>query len=67
MTAPYMTLSDTMQDSSCALARKPYRIWLLFTLENGDLGAIYVTKRSCVVPIYKVESQIGQIGLHPIV
>ena len=42
-----------------APARKPYRIALLFTHKNGDLGAISVTKRSCAEPISRVESHIS--------
>ena len=38
---------------------RPYRIGLLFSHENGDFGAISVTKRSCVDPISKVESHIS--------
>ena len=30
-----------------AQTRKPYRIGLLFTHNNGDFGAISVTKRRC--------------------
>ena len=31
-------------------ARKPYRIGLMFTRKNGDVGAISVTERSCFAP-----------------
>ena len=41
-----------------APARKPYRIGLLFTHNNGDFGAISVTERSCPHVISKLESHI---------
>ena len=41
-----------------APARKPYRIGLLFTYENGDFGTISVTERSHTAPISKVVSHI---------
>ena len=34
-------------------ARKPYRIWLLFTHKDTDFGAISLTERSCAAPISK--------------
>ena len=37
--------------------QKSSRIGLLFTNNNGDFTAISVLKRSCTVPISKVESQ----------
>ena len=43
---------------SIALARKQYRIWLLFTCENGGLGAISMTERRCAAPISRVERRI---------
>ena len=42
-----------------APARKPCRIWLLFTHKNGDFVAITVTERSCTALISKVESRIS--------
>ena len=39
--------------------RKSYRLRLLFTHNNGDFGAISVTKRSCAAPISKVERDIA--------
>ena len=42
-----------------ALARKPYRIELLFTHKNGDFGEISVTERSCAAPISKMGSHIS--------
>ena len=41
-----------------APARKPYRIGLLFTYENGDFGTISVTERSHTAPISKVVRHI---------
>ena len=41
-----------------ALARKQYRIGLLFTYKKGDFGTISVTERSCAAPISQVESHI---------
>ena len=41
-----------------APARKLYQIWLLFTHENGDFGAISATERACAEPISRVESRI---------
>ena len=40
-------------------ARKSYRIGHLFTHENGDLGAISVTERSCAALVSKVTYRIG--------
>ena len=40
-------------------ARKLYRIGHLFTHENGDLGAISVTERSCAALVSKVTYRIG--------
>ena len=40
-------------------ARNPYGIGLLVTQNNGDSGAISVTKRSCPAPISKLESHIS--------
>ena len=34
-------------------ARKPYRIWLLFTHKDTGFGAISLTERSCAAPIPK--------------
>ena len=43
-----------------AHARKPYRIGLLFTHNNGDLGEISVTVRSRAAPIkWRVTYRIG--------
>ena len=42
-----------------APARKPDRIWLLFTHENGEFGAISATERACAEPISEVESRIS--------
>ena len=39
-------------------APKPYRIGLLLSHKNSDLGAISVTGRSRPVPISKVENNI---------
>ena len=36
--------------------RKPYRVGLSFTHNNGDFGAISARERSCAAPISKVES-----------
>ena len=41
-----------------APARKPYRIWPLFTHKNRDFGGISVTERRCAAPISNVESYI---------
>ena len=37
-------------------ARKPHRVGLLFTHENGDLGEISVTGRSCAAPSRRVRT-----------
>ena len=34
-------------------ARKPYRIWLLFTHKDTGFGAISLTERGCAAPISK--------------
>lgn len=38
------------------LARKPHRIGLLFTQENGDFGAISVTGRGRAAPSRRVRT-----------
>ena len=48
----------TLNRIAFAPARKPYRIGLLFTYENGDFGTISVTERSYAAPISKVVSHI---------
>ena len=48
----------TLYRIAFAPARKPYRIGLLFTYENGDFGTISVTERSYAAPISKVVSHI---------
>ena len=48
-----------------APAQKPYRIRLLFTLKNSDIGAISVTERGCAASISKGERHMSDIGLVP--
>ena len=48
-----------MRSPPGALIRKPYLMRLLFTHNNGDFGAISVTKRSCGAPTSEVERHIS--------
>lgn len=47
----------TLYQMAFALPQKSSRKGLLFTNNNGDFIAISLLKRSCTVPISKVESQ----------
>ena len=50
----------TLYRMAFAPARKPYGIELLFTHNNGDLGEISLTVRSCAAPIkWRVTYRIG--------
>ena len=40
---------NIIPDSSCVGTKKPYRIWLLFTHESGNVKAISVTERSLAI------------------
>ena len=51
--------SRSLEQATFAPARKPYKIGLLFTHNNGDLGVVSVMERSCSGPIAKVESHIS--------
>ena len=57
LSSPSLDIPSTPPPSP---GRKPYRIGLLFTHKNGDLGALSVTERSCAAPISKVESHISE-------
>ena len=52
----------TLYRITLALARKPYRVGLLFTHKNDDLDAISVTEGSCPSPISNVKRHIWRIG-----
>ena len=55
----------TLYQIAFALAWKSYRkLGLLFTHKNGDFGVIYVSERSCAVPISEVESHISDRRSH---
>ena len=56
----YFKAMFTLYRIAFAPARKPYRIRLLFTHENGDFGAISVTERICSAPISIVERHISE-------
>ena len=56
----YLGYVHTKYRKAFAPARKPYRIGILFTQKNGDLGAISVTE----ISISKVESQISDRCSH---
>ena len=60
----YFKAMFTLYRIAFAPARKPYRIRLLFTHENGDFGAISVTERSCAAPISKLMSPISDRCSH---
>ena len=49
----------TLYRISFAPARKPHRIGLLFTLKNGDFGAISVTEGSCAATLSIEERHIS--------
>ena len=48
----------TLYRIAFALVRKQYRIGLLFTGENGGLGAISITERRCAAPFSRAERRI---------
>jgi len=54
----------TLHQVAFTPARKPHRIGLVFTHNNGDLGAISVTERSYASPISKVERDIWDRRSH---